>query len=192
MSPSDFCSCTARPRPLIHRDLTANNVLLTSNLSAKIADLGVAKIVNLNPAQLAARMTTCPGTPAYMPPESLSNAPRYDQKLDVFSFGNLILHVCTHQWPLPTPLLSYDPQDPDHPISLNEVQRRQHYLDMMDIRSPLRSLAERCLHNMPQRRPTTATIVSELGTVPQLGLPAQFLGHDCGERHLERRDWQWK
>jgi len=36
--------------PIIHRDLSANNVLLTSSMNAKLSDLGMAKILNLTPA----------------------------------------------------------------------------------------------------------------------------------------------
>ena len=151
--------------PLIHRDLTANNVLLTSNMSAKLADLGVARIVNLNHAQLMARVTQCPGTPAYMPPEALSDRPVYDEKLDVFSFGVLILHVCTHQWPLPAPLLAYNLENPGFPKPLTEVQRRQKYLDMVDKENPLKALSERCLQNFSSQRPSTANITSDLEQV---------------------------
>jgi len=44
--------------PIIHRDLSASNVLLTSNMNVKLSDLGVAKILNLTPAQMAKIMQT--------------------------------------------------------------------------------------------------------------------------------------
>ena len=49
--------------PIVHRDLSANNVLLTYNMDAKISDLGVARILNLTPLQ-ASQLTQTPGTPA--------------------------------------------------------------------------------------------------------------------------------
>lgn len=84
--------------PIVHRDLTANNVLLTSNMTAKLADLGVAKIIDPN---LSQRSTTqCPGTVVYMPPEALQEHPIYGTEIDVYSFGVLGFHIFSGKWPL--------------------------------------------------------------------------------------------
>lgn len=69
-----------RQDPIIHRDLSANNVLLSTDMRAKISDLGVAKILQVNPAKLST-MTKAPGTQSYMAPEALSPSPRYNVKV---------------------------------------------------------------------------------------------------------------
>ena len=80
---------------VVHRDLSARNVLLTSSLVAKISDLGNARIVNLQPGQLVRTLTRIPGTMVYMPPEAFDDPPRYGPRLDIFSFGHLALFTLT-------------------------------------------------------------------------------------------------
>ena len=84
-----------RELPVIHRDLTAKNVLLTSFLQAKITDMGNSRIIDMRPGQLAMTLTQLPGTLVYMPPEALSDTHRYGPSLDVFSFGHLTLYTMT-------------------------------------------------------------------------------------------------
>ena len=83
----------SRPSPIIHRDLTATNVLLTDSLVAKISDLGNSRIPNMRPDQLVMMMSEVPGTAVYMPPEALQDDSQYGTHLDVFSFGHLSLYV---------------------------------------------------------------------------------------------------
>ena len=79
-----------RPQ-IIHRDLTAKNVLLSTSLVAKVTDFGNSRIVNLQPGQLARTLSRVPGTLLYMPPEALEDSSRYGPSLDIFSYGHLSL-----------------------------------------------------------------------------------------------------
>ena len=142
-------------RNIIHRDLTSKNVLLTRSMVAKVSDLGQAKIFNLSPAD---RRTTAPGNVCFMPPEALVSGPMYTTKLDIFSFGGLILHVVTHQWPTPG-------ADLDRAFQVRqatEVERRRAHFEKMDEKSALTTLAKKCLSNNPHQRPDATELIEEI------------------------------
>ena len=84
-----------RNPPVIHRDLTSKNVLLTFSLVAKITDMGNSRIADMRPGQMVRTLSTLPGTLVYMPPEALDDTHRYGPSLDVFSFGHLALFTLT-------------------------------------------------------------------------------------------------
>lgn len=129
--------------PIVHRDMSANNVLLTSNMTAKLADLGMAKILNLTPAQKH-HMTTCPGTLAYMPPEALGHDPNYSTGIDCFSYGILMIHIFCGQWPIPDAQVQKD--ESGKRIILSEVERREKYLKTIECDHPImNSLILQCL-----------------------------------------------
>lgn len=144
------------PQPIIHRDMSANNILLSENLVAKIADLGEAKILNRTP-----RMSQAPGTLEYMPPEALVVNPEYDTKIDVFSYGVLIIHVLCGRCPTPTaPAVN-----PRSLQGVSEVERRDQYLREIGRDHSLMATIRQCLSNNPASRPNAAEILRRVSRV---------------------------
>ena len=155
-----------RSPPIIHRDVSANNVLLTSNMNCKISDLGVAKILNLNPARMTQMtQTKAPGTPCYMPPEALTAKPKYTSKIDIYSYGVLIIHTLCGRWPFPEDVFRPDPQNPDTMIPISEVERRAEYLQEIGNDHPLMAVITQCLSNAPARRPEAPSLLDQINTV---------------------------
>ena len=126
---------------ILHRDLKPANLLITPDRVLKIADFGLARV--LEPCQMAA---TCCGSPLYMAPEVLRAALPYSDRADLWSIGVIFYeilcgalpftagnqfelrqkHASRKQWPLPAPiaaavspacaalipaLLTYDPAE---------------------------------------------------------------------------------
>ena len=156
-----LCYLHGHRPPIVHRDLSANNVLLSSNMTAKISDLGVAKILNLTPARMS-QMTKCPGTLSYMPPEALRERPSYDAKLDCFSVGVMILHVLCGRWPYPSEPTRVHPRKRNKVIGLTEAERREEYFQQVRGDHPLVELIRGCLDNNPSRRPDAVRILGRL------------------------------
>jgi len=138
---------------IVHRDLSSNNVLLTENCIAKIADLGVAKVIKPSEAN---KLTRAPGTLYFMPPEALLVKPQYNKPVDVFSLGCVACHVMSHQWPEPKDRVTQTTE-----TVLTEIQRREDYLQSFP-QSSLKELVEQCLLNIPEKRPEISFVCGTL------------------------------
>ncbi|KIW17665.1 hypothetical protein PV08_04860 [Exophiala spinifera] len=83
-------------RNIVHRDIKPENILLTDkNLSVKLADFGLAKIIGEE-----SFTTTLCGTPSYVAPEILQNTRhrRYTRAVDIWSLG-VVLYICLCGFP---------------------------------------------------------------------------------------------
>ena len=141
--------------PIVHRDLSPNNILLTSQFVAKISDLGVAKVIR---ADSTKTKTRAPGTVDFMGPEALAEIPEYGPPLDVFSYGGVILHVVNQEWPKPLHYVVTDPKTRKL-VALSEVERRQEHVEKIrGTPVDLRNLVEQCLENDPSRRPPISDV----------------------------------
>ena len=151
-----LCYLHNQTPPIIHRDVSSNNVLLTPNMTAKISDLGVARILNLTPLQVS-HMTQTPGTPAYMPPEVMIADPKYDTSVDEFSYGILMIHVFSGRWP--EPQIGPSQIEAGKLIPITEAERREVFLQAIGKDHPLMDLIHRCINNDLQLRPHAGEIV---------------------------------
>ena len=145
--------------PLVHHDLSSNNVLLNVvSFMTKVSDFGMSRAIN--PSALT-RKSSIKGTLAFMPPEALHTPPRYNEKLDVFSFGNVILHTVTHEWPDPGPPTRYEG---DVFVAVTELQRREQCVELFTPQEKqlFLPIVRQCLENRPDKRPSSVILVQEL------------------------------
>ena len=145
---------------VIHCDLTSDNILLTENITAKLANFG--------------RATYCQQKINYLP-ENFNNMPPElfepystvgcSSKVDVFSFGCVMIHTFTQEPPIP---------DCDKYVEIcnigvykkySEVERRSVCLKKLKTTINAMKLHDHvlgCLQDDPDCRPTAATLLSVL------------------------------
>ena len=154
---------------ILHRDLSSNNVLLNAACQAKVTDFGMSKLADSNPSMTRSRITQCPGTLAYMPPEAIRARPRYSEKLDVFSLGVLMIQSITRKFPSPTDaeIVCEDPTSPtgEKILPVPELQRRRGDMGGIPAGHTLSPVIHSCLKDRYQQRPDAAQLCQSLAAL---------------------------
>ncbi|KAK1381308.1 hypothetical protein POM88_028052 [Heracleum sosnowskyi] len=87
--PGDLLSSFTAPRPpIVHRDISSNNILLNSHLEGFVADFGASRLLDPD----LSNQTMVAGTYGYIAPE-LAYTMVVTEKCDVYSFGVVALEI---------------------------------------------------------------------------------------------------
>ncbi|PIN21641.1 Serine/threonine protein kinase [Handroanthus impetiginosus] len=83
--------------PVIHRDVKSSNILLDEELKPRIADFGLAKIVQANSMKESTQIIA--GTHGYIAPE-YAYTNKVNEKSDLYSFGVVLMELVTGKRPI--------------------------------------------------------------------------------------------
>jgi serine/threonine protein kinase len=135
----------AHRRSIVHRDMKPENVLLSEEGDVKVADFGIARLMDDSGAGSTATKTgTTVGTPQYMSPEQVASS-KVDGRSDLYSAGIMFYELVVGQPPFtasdadgPFTLMAKHVQAPPKPPSVHRPG-----LDMALEEVILKSLSKR-------------------------------------------------
>jgi serine/threonine-protein kinase len=94
----------AHRQDLIHRDLKPSNILLElghGRIVPKVADFGLAKVLDAGGGMSQTRSGVAMGTPHYMAPEQIRDAKSVDARTDVFALGAIFYEMVSGERAFP-------------------------------------------------------------------------------------------
>lgn len=167
-------------RPVIHRDVKSSNILLDELLKPRIADFGLAKIVNRNKSKDSSHVIA--GTHGYIAPE-YGYTYKVNEKSDVYSFGVVLMELVTGKRPI-------EPEYGDNKDIVNwvstKLNSKESVLSIVDstISEVQREeaikvlrIAILCTSRLPSTRPTMRRVVQMLEEAE----PCKFIGIIIGK-----------
>ncbi|KAI3994079.1 hypothetical protein MKX01_012336 [Papaver californicum] len=157
--------------PIIHRDVKTTNILLDANLTAKVADFGLSKLVQDTGKGHVS--TQVKGTLGYLDPEYYMTQ-QLTEKSDVYSFGVVMLELITARQPIEKG--KYIVRE----VKMVMNKTDAHHYGLSEIMDPsiknighligfatFLELAMRCVEETAADRPTMGDCVKEIESILQ-------------------------
>ncbi|CAI2162738.1 18464_t:CDS:2 [Funneliformis geosporum] len=159
---------------IVHRDIRAENILITDNDTVKIANFKARRSIKDKIRNLEATLEVI----RYCAPEKLLLKNKYDTKCDVYSFGVLLWEIAEEKTPYET--------FGDDIMKITDQVCNKGYREAFSFDSPLpkeyRELAEQATHPDQNNRPQFSKILTKLQKLYKLNrIKANFITNDTSQ-----------
>ena len=168
----------AHRKGLVHRDLKPANILLEQDGTPKIADFGLAKVLDSDGGLTKTQAIL--GSPSYMAPEQAEGrSDLIGPATDVYALGAILYVLLTGRPPFKaaTPLETMSQLKSTEPVPPSRFQP--------GLPRDIETICLKCLEKTPSRRYTTALALAEDLRCYQLGEPILALPARAWERAVK-------
>ena len=172
----------AHSEGVVHRDIKPENILVNAKGVVKIADFGLAKLLDPTPQDpLLTRAGQAMGTPHYMAPEQLERPLEVDHRADIYSLGVVFYELLTGELPLgrfqpPSDKVAVDVRVDEVVLKSLEREPERRYQRAAEVRTQVDTISTAPARPRKPKRRTAKTAWWVLGClVPLLVVPVLFL-----------------
>lgn len=138
----DLCAALqfAHEQGILHRDIKPENILLDTKGRVKIADFGIARLLEEAPGDVTLTATgSVIGSTAYMAPEQIEHPHDVDHRADIYSLGVVFYEMLTGglplgRFPAPSEKSASDPRLDEVVFRTLEKERERRYQSAGELR----------------------------------------------------------
>ena len=137
----------AHEEGIVHRDIKPENILLNKKGQVKIADFGLAKLLD-RPATVytLTRADQRMGTPHYMAPEQIEHPHKVDHRADIYSLGVVFYEMLTGELPLgrfppPSQKVQVDVRLDEVVLKTLEKEPERRYQHASDVKTDVETIS---------------------------------------------------
>lgn len=143
----------AHNKGIVHRDIKPENIMVDTDGKVKIADFGLAKLLDNKTAPMLTKTNQAMGTMHYMAPEQFERPHDVDHRADIYSLGVVIYELLTGELPLgrfapPSKKVSVDVRLDEIVLQTLEKEPSLRYQRVSELKSDMHSLSE-SMHRRP-------------------------------------------
>ncbi|KAF8083036.1 hypothetical protein N665_0795s0032 [Sinapis alba] len=184
---------SSQNRSYIHRDLKPSNILLGDDLRAKVSDFGLVRSTTEGKDSFTTDKFA--GTIGYLPPE-FTMAGRISRKLDVYSFGVILMELITGLKAIDKKRCETGPQISIWFKRLDEASLAKVIDETIELTEETRGsisevakLASYCCANTPKERPEMSYAVAVLASLTEQWKPSEV--EETKDEFLEEFGKKW-